>query len=687
MTMKSPKLEGKVRILLNLLSDPAMIIDHNGIIIMANDEFWKVTSLNRKDLIGKLFLTVDCLTEQSKKMMLENFTKRLSGSRVDPYEVYFSVPSGEKKVVEIKGKRITFDGQPADLVVFHDVTQRKETERKLQEYAERMEALVEEKVKDIREAVTKREQAELKIREAEKRYRALFDQAPLGILILDLQTTKAVEFNDEAHRQLGYSRKEFAKLSVSDYEVIETPQKTRERIKRILREGREEFETKHRTKSGEIRDVINTVQVIELSGKKFFHIITRDITEQKKLETALKLERDKLEAVTDNVGAGLGIIGRDYRIMWVNSYLKKYNPGCEGKPCYSTFNKLDTICPDCGVRKVFENGVSFDRHEYAFIGIDGSPMWAELIVTPLKDESGNIIAALELTVDITEKKLLENKLKMYSEKLEQLVAKRTKQLQQAQAKLVKAEKLAAIGELAGMVGHDLRNPLSAIRNAVYYLRVKQDTISNRVKQEMLGAIDNAILRSDKIINDLLDYSHEIHLEITEFSIRSILKEALSHLQVPNNVRIEDETLEEPLISADKDRLLRVFINLTKNAFEAMPQGGTLKVKSARRGDCVRISFTDTGVGIPKEELSKLFTPLVTTKAQGMGFGLAVCKRFVEAHGGKITVKSALGKGSVFTVTLPIEPQCKVEFETLINVPANGHSLIANRIDTARKSRV
>lgn len=684
MTIKSPKIEGKVRVLLNLLSDPAMIVSHKGIIIMANDEFWKTTCLNRKDTVGKLFLTVDCLSEQSKKVMLENFTKRLSGNRVEPYEVYFSLPTGETKVVEIKGKRITFDGQPADLVVFHDITQRKENERKLQEYAEQMEALVEEKVKDIREVVAKREQAELKSREAEKRYQALFDQAPLGILILDPQTSKAVEFNDEAHRQVGYSRKEFAKLNVSDYEVIETPQETRERMKKILKDGRDEFETKHRTKSGEIRDVINTVQVIELSGKKFLHLITQDITEQKKLENELKLERDKLEAVTDNVGAGLGIIGKDYRIMWANSYLKKYNPGCEGKQCYSTFNKLKTICPDCGVRKVFEKGVSFDSHEYSFIGIEGNPMWAELIVTPLKDDNGNIIAALELTVDITEKKLLENKLKMYSEKLEQLVAKRNRQLQLAQVKLLKAEKLAAIGELAGMVGHDLRNPLSAIRNAVYYLRVKQDTISSGVKQEMLGVMDNAILRADKIIKDLLDYSHEIHLEITEFSMRSILREALSHLKIPKNVKIEDETLEEPLVSADKDRLLRVFINLIKNAVEAMPQGGTLKIKSARRGDCVRVSFADTGTGIPKAELSKLFTPLVTTKAQGMGFGLAVCKRFVEAHGGKITVKSVAGEGSVFTVTLPIEPQCKVEFE-LINLPAKSHSLVANRIGATGKS--
>jgi signal transduction histidine kinase len=103
---------------------------------------------------------------------------------------------------------------------------------------------------------------------------------------------------------------------------------------------------------------------------------------------------------------------------------------------------------------------------------------------------------------------------------------------------------------------------------------------------------------------------------------------------------------------------RVFINLIKNAIDAMTKKGTLEIRSTQTNGNVEIAFADTGIGIPENIMAKLFTPLTTTKAQGMGFGLAICKRVVEAHGGKITVESVAGKGATFTITLPIEPKLK-----------------------------
>ena len=504
---------------------------------------------------------------------------------------------------------------------------------------------------------TERKKMETTLREAENRYHALFDKAPLGILVVD-ETATAVEFNEEAHRQLGYTREEFAKLKVYDYEVIETPEEVRGRMKKILREGKDEFETKHRTKNGEIRDVINTVQLIELAGKKFFHLITRDITEQKKIEQALKLERDKLEAATENIGAGLGIISKDYRILWVNRYLEQYNPSCEGKKCFSTFNNLTSICPDCGVRKVFEEGVSLDRHEYAFIGIHGNPMWAELIVTPLKDKDGNIIAALELSVDITEKKLLQKKLREYSDKLEQLVEERTDQLQEAQSKLVKSERLAAIGELAAMVGHDLRNPLTGITGATYYLKNKHKPELGAKAKEMLEIIENSIIYSNKIVDDLLEYSRDLKLELTKTTPKKLLKTALSLTEVPKGIRVVDATEGKPTIKVDAEKLRRVFVNIIRNAFDAMPDDGILTIKSRNVKGKLEISFKDTGTGMSKETLSKLKggVPLFTTKAKGMGFGVPICKRVVEAHGGELLVESKVGKGTTVTITVPVKPK-------------------------------
>jgi len=128
---------------------------------------------------------------------------------------------------------------------------------------------------------------------------------------------------------------------------------------------------------------------------------------------------------------------------------------------------------------------------------------------------------------------------------------------------------------------------------------------------------------------------------------------LSHLEVPSNIHITNETQDRPILKIDTKRMRRVFTNIIKNAIDAMPKGGELTIGSESTEDNVVFSISDTGEGMSKETLNRLWTPLFTTKAKGMGFGLTICKRFVEGHGGKILVESELGKGSTFKVTLPI----------------------------------
>jgi PAS domain S-box-containing protein len=245
-------------------------------------------------------------------------------------------------------------------------------------------------------------------------------------------------------------------------------------------------------------------------------------------------------------------------------------------------------------------------------------------------------------------------LEEYAGQLEQKVEERTCELKKSQEQLLKAQRLAVIGELAGMVGHDLRNPLTSISGAEYYLKKRLGSkVDNKIK-EMLTLIEGNIAYSNKIINDLLDYSREIELELTESNFRSIVKEVLSLVEIPKNVRIMNLTKNEPKINVDVGKIKRVFVNIIKNAVEAMPKGGTLTIKSRKLDGNLEIVFSDTGSGMSKTTLEKLWTPLFTTKAKGMGFGLPVCKRFIEAHGGSISAKSIPKKGTTFTVILPIE---------------------------------
>jgi len=173
---------------------------------------------------------------------------------------------------------------------------------------------------------------------------------------------------------------------------------------------------------------------------------------------------------------------------------------------------------------------------------------------------------------------------------------------------------------------------------------------------------------NNIITDLLEYSREIRLELTETAPKSIMKEASSMVEIPKNIQISDLIQREPKIEVDVEKMKRVFVNIIKNAIDAMPEGGKLTIKSKESDGNLEIAFTDTGVGMSKETLEKLWTPLFTTKAKGMGLGLAICKRIVEAHGGKIFVESTVGKGSTFTVTIPIKLRMEEDEKVWLNLP-------------------
>jgi len=260
---------------------------------------------------------------------------------------------------------------------------------------------------------------------------------------------------------------------------------------------------------------------------------------------------------------------------------------------------------------------------------DGSEFPGELSLSLLKNAHGLAIGFVIIVRDLTERKELEER-------------------------LLKSERLAGIGELAGMIGHDLRNPLAGIKNATYFLRKKQGNFVGDSGLQMLAIIDKAVEYSNKIINDLLDYSREIRLELQIFKPKSLIDYILMTTAIPKNIKISDQSDSSLEIIADSNKIERVFNNIIKNAIDAMNRdGGVIEITSRQNDGKAEISFSDTGPGMPPEVVSKIFTPLFTTKAQGMGFGLSICKRIVEAHGGSISVKTELGKGTTFIVSLPI----------------------------------
>ncbi|BBI98887.1 hypothetical protein FGKAn22_05800 [Ferrigenium kumadai] len=231
---------------------------------------------------------------------------------------------------------------------------------------------------------------------------------------------------------------------------------------------------------------------------------------------------------------------------------------------------------------------------------------------------------------------------------------RTRQLMTAQDELVRKEKLAVLGQVAGSVGHELRNPLGVMSNAVYYLKTVLGDADQGTK-DYLNIIESEIANSERIVSDLLDSVRTKPPQIQQVVIAELIGQTLGKLTIPPVVQVKldiPETL--PPLRVDPLQMQQVFRNLITNGIEAMQDGGTLAIRAMTdtSAGTVSVGVQDSGAGVTREQLGKLFQPLFTTKARGIGLGLVVVKNLTEANGGRVEVQSEPGKGSVFRVILP-----------------------------------
>ena len=281
-------------------------------------------------------------------------------------------------------------------------------------------------------------------------------------------------------------------------------------------------------------------------------------------------------------------------------------------------------------------------------GLDGH--FYEMRVRPYLTEDKKIDGAFLSFTDITKRKKAEEALDKYAKNLEKLVEERTKQLKDS-------ERLAAIGATAGMVGHDIRNPLQAILSDVYLAKTElastAETEEKKSALESLREIEKNIDYINKIVQDLQDYSRPLNPNPGEADLKLIIENMIQKNGIPKNinvgVKVEDEARK---VVADADYLNRILYNLVINAVQAMPKGGKLTIGVYKEANETVIAVKDTGVGIPKEIRGKMFTPMFTTKSKGQGFGLPVVKRMTESLGGTVTFDSQEGKGTTFTIRLP-----------------------------------
>jgi len=273
-----------------------------------------------------------------------------------------------------------------------------------------------------------------------------------------------------------------------------------------------------------------------------------------------------------------------------------------------------------------------------------------------EDEIGQLASAFtQMTLDL---KKADEKLVEWGKTLEQKVQQRTEELRKTENQLMQSDKVASLGKLAAGVAHEINSPLTGILTySSLLLKAKKE---GDPEKEDLEVIVNETNRCKKIIKGLLDFARQSEPQKVLSHINEVIDKSIdlvSHQAGLQNIKIEKKIKPDlPKTMIDVGQIQQVFINILLNAIEAMPQGGILTVSSGIEGQMATVRFTDTGIGIPKEVLPKILDPFFTTKKQGKGtgLGLSVSYGIIERHRGKLEVKSKVGKGTTFTVKLPIE---------------------------------
>lgn len=491
------------------------------------------------------------------------------------------------------------------------------------------------------------------VKEARDLFQNLFNLMPDPVVIVD-RKGKFLAVNNRVEEITGFKRDELLGRNFLTTKIVTAKGKTimtKNLAKRMIGMRILPYEIEVLTKDGRKLPFEINARKMEYNGKLADLVIFRDLTGRKKMEEKLRQYSEHLEelvqkrteelleseerysVLVDEASDGVVIL-QDEKIVFINKKVLEIGGYSRDELTDIPFEKVVRMVDEKYRLRVQE------RHERRMRG-EENPATSELeLITKTGErvpvETSSTLtyfkghpAVLTIVRDISERKRMEEE-------------------------RLKLEKLAAIGELATMVGHDLRNPLQAIENATYYINneLLHSSISQKTR-EMLKVISDSVDYADKIVRDLQDFSATKEPRLKKNDVNAIVKDALSQVQTLENVQLITELGHVPKIKVDKDMMRRVFLNLAVNAIEAMEDGGTLKVSTKEIERFVEVSFKDTGSGISKENMEKIFTPFFTTKAKGMGMGLSICKRFVDAHGGIIRVEGKEGKGSTFTVKLHI----------------------------------
>ncbi|MDR1992757.1 MAG: PAS domain S-box protein [Nitrososphaerota archaeon] len=509
--------------------------------------------------------------------------------------------------------------------------------------------------------ITKRKKQEKNLHLNNERHAKAFNHCQTALLITRLTDGYLIDANEAFLLTFGFNRKEIIGNTTAKLNIYPDPN-TRKNFTHILQTQTtiHNIEVLMQTKTGNPITLITSIDPITINGQNYTLCTFTDITERKKFETIRKENEEhlKLSQHLAHMGNWAHHITEN-KTVWsdelyhiFNLQPDKYEPDRETHKNYihpDDFERVAKIADTFALEGKLDESTFFD---YRIVLADGTirDLHTEHTITEV-DKEGKPTKIMGIEQDITERKKAEQQLELHRRYLEQLVEERTNQL-------ADSERLATIGQTAGMVGHDIRNPLQAIMSSLYL--IKEDLAlmtESEEKKDVLQELDvigEQVSYIDKIIADLQDYARPIKPEYAEVDIAELIDSIFQAVRLPSMVTLRVNIDALPKLRTDPTLIRRTLTNLVNNAIQVMGEGGVLTIRtyqSSKAGNVV-IEVEDTGGGVPIEAQDKIFTPLFTTKSKGQGFGLAVVKRITDALGGAISFKSQEGKGAKFIIELP-----------------------------------